>query len=340
LESFDETPVQSGEGKGVEVNSASVPPLLKLGFIREVVSKDGLRVEYELTPLGMQLVADIEDAQRESDEPSREIRLDPRFSSTAFTSKQALTLLNSIKLKTLFEQQHMAKVSLLIPALNEAKNIAALLDKLSVMLPTLAQITVVDGGSTDATVQVATALGATVVLQQGTGKGDALRQAFAGDHAGDMTVIMDADGSNRLEEIPQLAAAIVNGADIAKGSRFLNGGGSTDLSFIRKIGNRLFVSIVNQAWSAEYTDLCYGFMAFRRDALQKLMPLLESTRFQIETEICIKARKLGLKVVEVPSIELQRRHGTSKLRGFHDGLSIAKTILIELFSGLKHSDNP
>ena len=304
--------------------------LLKMGFIRQVESKDGLHEEYELTAAGLQFLADFEDI-----------------------NLQAISVLSSLKLKTLIQQSDMARVSILIPAVNEAENIEALLNKLAVILPGMAETTVLDGGSTDTTVRVATALGATVILQKGTGKGDALRQAFTGDHAGDIILVMDADGSNRPEEVPQLIAAIVNGADIAKGSRFMKGGGSTDLTYIRKIGNKLFISIVNHAWSGEYTDLCYGFMAFRKDALNRLncqnwtinclnancngcyqlLPFLESVNFQIETEICIKARKLGLKVVEIPSIELKRRYGASKLRGFHDSLSIAKVILRELFSG-------
>jgi hypothetical protein len=333
LESLEDIPIQSAEAKTAESivqhlealisvyghrkKKIAVSHLLKMGFIRKVVSNDELRVEYEVTPAGLQFLADYEEV-----------------------NFQAIALLSGLKLKTIVEQSHMARVSLLIPARNEAENIAVLLDKLAAILPGMAEITVIDGGSMDATVHVATALGATVVPQKGTGKGDALRQAFEADHAGDIVVIMDADGSNRPEEVPQLIAAIVNGADIAKGSRFLKGGGSTDLSYIRKIGNKFFTSIVNHAWSGEYTDLCYGFMAFRQDALHKLRPFLESTNFQIETEICIKARKLGLKVVEIPSIELKRRYGTPKLRGFHDSLSIAKVMLRELSSGLKPSENP
>ncbi len=320
-EGLEETPIQSSEARTAKERSLRsrtlrfasertvVSHLLKMGFIRTVVSTDGLP-EYELTPAGMQFLADYEDI-----------------------NFQAIAFLNGLKLKTIVQHSHMARVSILIPALNEAENIEILLNKLAAILPGMAETTVVDGGSTDATVRVATALGATVILQKGAGKGDALRQAFEGDHAGDIIVAMDADGSNRPEEVPQIIAAIVNGADIVKGSRFLKGGGSTDLSYIRKIGNKLFTFIVNHAWSGEYTDLCYGFMAFRQDALQKLMPSLESANFQIETEICIKAQKLGLKVVEIPSIELQRRYGTSKLRGFHDSLSIAKVLLRELFSG-------
>jgi GT2 family glycosyltransferase len=337
-ESVPEISFQRAGAKEVDVNGTIESYLLKMGFIRKVESNDGPRVEYEVTPLGLQFIADYENFQQELDEPLTYTALDLSFNSTAFTS-QAVTLLSDMIPKTLIEQHHMANVSLLMPALNEAKNIAVLLNRLAVILPTIAQITVVDGGSTDATADIATALGATVILQEGTGKGDALRQAFRDNHSDDIVVVMDADGSNRPEEIPQLVAAIVDGADIAKGSRFLKGGGSTDLSYIRKMGNKLFVSLVNHAWSAEYTDLCYGFLAFRLDALKRLVPLLESKHFQIETEICIKARKLGLKVVEVPSGELKRRHGDSKLRGFRDSLRIAKTILDELFSGLKPSDS-
>jgi len=339
VESSAEMPIQSAEVKEAEVNSALLSHLLKMGLIRKIVSTDGLRAAYEVTPTGLQFIADYENIRDEWESP-RDTIPDLRLDSATFTRQQTFTLLASLKLITLLEQRHMARVSLLIPALNEAKNIAVLLKNLATIVPNMAEITVVDGGSVDATVDAATALGASIILQKGTGKGDALRQAFEGEHAGDIVVIMDADGSNRPEEIPELIAAIANGADIAKGSRFLKGGGSTDLSFVRKIGNKVFISIVNHAWSGEYTDLCYGFMAFRRDAVRKLVPLLESKHFQIETEICIKARKLGLKVVEIPSIELKRVHGASKLRGFHDSLRIAKTILRELFSGLKPSDNP
>jgi glycosyltransferase involved in cell wall biosynthesis len=159
-----------------------------------------------------------------------------------------------------------------------------------------------------------------------------MRQGFASAHTGDIIVMMDADGSNRPEEIPLLIEAVVNGADIAKGSRFLRGGGSADLTRVRKIGNKLFISMANLFWSGQYTDLCYGFLAFRKEALTQLAPLLESVHFQLETEICIKSRKLGLKVVEVPSNELKRRHGNSKLRGVNDSISIAKTVCRELFS--------
>jgi glycosyltransferase involved in cell wall biosynthesis len=226
------------------------------------------------------------------------------------------------------ELPDMGRVSVLVPTSNEAKNIAVMLNDLANKLPGINEVVVVDG-SVDNTAQVARTLGARVITQNGKGKGYALRQAFEVDYGGDIIVTVDADGSNRTEEIPRLVEEILKGADVAKGSRFLKGGGSTDLTRIRKIGNRLFIALVNLIWSTDYTDLCYGFVAYRKDSLMRLAPLLESEHFEIETEISIKARKLGLKVVEVPSVELSRRYGKSKLAGLHDSVRIFKTILHE-----------
>jgi glycosyltransferase involved in cell wall biosynthesis len=233
------------------------------------------------------------------------------------------------KPRELVELPDMGRVSVLVPASNEAKNIAVLLNDLTNELPGINEVVVVDR-SIDETAQVARVLGARVIIQNGKGKGAALRQAFEADCGGDIIVTVDADGSNRTEEIPRLVQEIVKGADVAKGSRFLKGGGSTDLTWIRKIGNRLFISLVNLVWSTNYTDLCYGFVAYKKDALMRLAPILEAENFEIETEIFIKAWKLGLKVVEVPSVELKRRYGESSLRGVHDSLRIFRTILHEI----------
>jgi hypothetical protein len=145
--------------------------------------------------------------------------------------------------------------------------------------------------------------------------------------------MMDADGSMNPKEIPLLIKALDSGADLVKASRFLPYGYSEDMSLIRRIGNRFFLSLVNWFWSADYTDLCYGFAAFRKDAIEKLCPYLKSTNFEIETEVFIKAKKLGLKVVEVPSIEFRRRHGKSNLCIFRDGFRILKTIVEEFVNG-------
>ncbi len=221
-------------------------------------------------------------------------------------------------------------VTVIIPALNEEKSIPKVLGELSHL--GYNNILVVDGNSKDKTVKIAKEFGARIIPQNGNGKGDALRQAFNhGSLDTDVVVMLDADGSMNIKEIPVLIDAIRSGADLAKGSRFLKHGYSEDLTTIRRIGNKFFIFLVNLFWSANYTDLCYGFGVFRNDAIKKLYPHLKSKNFEIETEIFIKAQKLGLNVVEVPSIEFKRRHGKTNLSTFLDGFRILQTIINEFF---------
>jgi glycosyltransferase involved in cell wall biosynthesis len=220
-------------------------------------------------------------------------------------------------------------VTVIIPTRNEEKSIAEVIQELNRM--GYDDLLIVDGNSLDRTVEHAKESGANVMVQNGRGKGDALRQAF--NHAdldGDVVVIMDADGSMNPKEVPMLIRALNSGVDLAKGSRFLSHGYSEDLSLTREIGNRFFLLLVNLFWSADYTDLCYGFAAFRRSAMEKLVPRLRSKNFEIETEVFVKAKKLGLKVTEVPSIEFKRQYGKSNLSSFLDGFRILMTIIREL----------
>jgi glycosyltransferase involved in cell wall biosynthesis len=218
-------------------------------------------------------------------------------------------------------------VSVVIPTLNEAQNLPDVLSRIPKIVD---EVIIVDGHSEDDTVEIATKVlpTAKVLMQRSSGKGDALRLAF--EHAkGDIIVQMDADGSMDPLEIEKFAEVTSEGYDIVKGSRYLFGGGSADLSAKRSFGNRMFVTLVNLLFSAKYTDLCYGYMAFRKDALDQLNDALKSDGFQIETEICIKAKKLGLKVSEVPSFEGKRAYGSSRLRLVRDGFRILSIILTE-----------
>lgn len=220
------------------------------------------------------------------------------------------------------------KTAVIVPTLNEEKNINGVIQKLRYLGFT--NILVIDGNSTDRTVAFAERLGVHVIHQNGKGKGNALRQAFNYYGLnGDPIVVMDADGSMNPEELFSLIETLERGADLVKGSRFVSHGGSEDLTLIRRLGNRILVSLVNILWSTRYTDLCYGFAVFKREAIEKLYPHLRSRNFEIETEIFIKAKKLGLKVVEVPSVEMRRKHGKSNLKAYKDGFHILRTILRE-----------
>ncbi|MEE1669563.1 glycosyltransferase family 2 protein [Streptomyces sp. WAC07094] len=216
-------------------------------------------------------------------------------------------------------------VSVVIPAMNEAENLPYVFKTLPEWIH---EVILVDGNSTDDTVQVARDLwpGVKVVGQQGKGKGDALITGFEAC-TGDIIVMVDADGSADGQEIVSYVSALVSGADFAKGSRFANGGGTSDMTPIRKLGNRVLCAIVNAKFGARYTDLCYGYNAFWRHCLDKIE--LDCTGFEVETLMNIRVVKAGLKVQEIPSHEYLRIHGASNLRAVRDGLRVLKVILQE-----------
>ena len=213
----------------------------------------------------------------------------------------------------------------MIPALNEAENLPHVLATLPA---DTWELVLVDGHSVDGTSTVAREHypAVKVVGQPGRGKGDALRAGFSAC-SGDVIVMMDADGSTDGAEIERFVAALVDGADYAKGSRFMDGGGSEDITFLRRVGNRLLCGLVNVLFGTSYTDLCYGYNAFRRSALAAIMP--DCRGFEVETLLNVRAAKAGLRVVEVPSIEHLRIHGESKLHPVRDGLRVLRTILRE-----------
>jgi hypothetical protein len=121
-----------------------------------------------------------------------------------------------------------------------------------------------------------------------------------------------------------------HGADFAKGSRFAPGGGSADITAMRRAGNLALVYLVNVLFRTRYTDLCYGFNAFWTRCLPKLA--VDSDGFEVETLLNIKAARSGLKVAEVPSFERGRLHGLSNLRAWPDGLRVLRTVLSEYLS--------
>lgn len=216
-------------------------------------------------------------------------------------------------------------VSVVIPAMNEALNLPYLLPQ---MPPGVGEIIIVDGNSTDGTAEAARAIRSDVriVHQSGKGKGDALRAGFAAA-TGDIVVMLDADGSMSPREIPRYIEALANGADVVTGSRLMAGGGSADFTPLRKWGNDGLRFAFGKLYGIQYTDLCYGYMAFWRHALDKME--LDCDGFEIETLINVRAAKAGLRVKEVPSIEARRLHGESNLRTFRDGFRVLRTLLLE-----------
>jgi glycosyltransferase involved in cell wall biosynthesis len=218
-----------------------------------------------------------------------------------------------------------ARISVVIPAKNEARNIGWVLERLPVWVD---EVVLVDGRSTDRTIEVARAIRPDIVVVQDDepGKGAAIRAGIAAA-TGDFVVMLDADGSMDPSEIEAFVSLLYRGHDLVKGSRFLPGGGTADMSILRSAGNRALVVLGNLLFGVAYTDLCYGFAAFRRDRILSLE--LDAVGFEIETQLFLRATRQRLEVTESPSFEAPRRFGTSNLNTFRDGWRVLMTILGE-----------
>ncbi|MCX4756628.1 glycosyltransferase family 2 protein [Kitasatospora purpeofusca] len=216
-------------------------------------------------------------------------------------------------------------VSLVVPARNEARNIPWVFEQIPHCVD---EVILVDGSSSDATVPMARHCLPTVrsVAQRGPGKGNALRTGFAAA-TGEYIVMIDADGSMWPGEIPHFLHFLDHGYDFVKGSRCIGGGGSLDLTRVRSLGNRALLTVANRLYDARLTDLCYGYCAFRRSFLDALD--LRSTGFEIEAEMIAHALRSGLRIAEVPSLELPRRSGRSHLHAVADGRRVLRTLITE-----------
>jgi len=230
-------------------------------------------------------------------------------------------------------------VSVVVPCLNEERNLPYVFGR---MPEDIDQVVLVDGGSTDRTVERARELmpAIEVVHQTRRGKGNALVCGFAACTS-DIIVMLDADGSTDPGEIPAFIRALTDGADFAKGSRFSEGGDSEDITRIRRLGNDGLNLAVNILFHTKFSDLCYGYNAFWRWVVPYLdLPnmdiparsdggMLWGDGFEIETLINVRAAALELRVAEVASVEAARLHGVSNLNAVSDGIRVSRTILRE-----------
>jgi glycosyltransferase involved in cell wall biosynthesis len=237
------------------------------------------------------------------------------------------------------------KVTVVIPALNEARNLPHVFSKLP---PGLHEVIIVDGNSVDNTVATARRLrpDVRIITQNRSGKGNALACGFAAA-TGDVIVMVDADGSADPAEIPRFVRALLDGADFAKGTRFAHGGGSCDITHLRRLGNRVLSGLVNLLCRTHYSDLCYGYNAFWRCHVPVFgldadtdIPAGSGVRlwgdgFEVETLINLRVVRAGLVVREVASYEHSRIHGVSNLNAVGDGWRVLRTIFAEHYCHLR-----
>lgn len=178
-----------------------------------------------------------------------------------------------------------------------------------------ARVVVMDGHSTDDTVERSRRAGAEVFEDPGAGKGAAIR-ASLGLVTEPVVVFMDADGSHDPDDIPRLAEPVLADAtDLCVGSRFTGGSEELSMTFgqlVRTIGNIAMNVAINERWNVQLTDTLNGFRAARRRALVAVG--LRADIHTIEQEMVMKMLLAGYRVMNVPTHEYPRRYGDSHIR--------------------------
>jgi glycosyltransferase involved in cell wall biosynthesis len=239
-------------------------------------------------------------------------------------------------------------VGIVIPTMNEAANLPYVLP----LIPdSVDEVVLVDGGSTDGTVEVARRLrpDIRVVQQHARGKGAALSAGLCAVRS-QIAVMLDADGSMDPREIPAFVGALVAGADLAKGSRYAAGAVTHDITRLRHVGNWALKTAVNVLYHQRWTELAYGYAAMWTDILDPLgireiddvevapEKLGYGHGFEIETLLFCRAVRTGLRVVEIPGIEFDRIFGDTHLDTFRDGWRALHALYIERFGVRRRVD--
>ncbi len=192
---------------------------------------------------------------------------------------------------------------------------------------------VIDGGSTDGTVEFFTERGVPVVRQEVRGRGEAFR--LAGEQAtGEALVFFSPDGNEDPSDIPGLFDLLDQGYDLAIASRFLPGARNDEDGKrlpTRKWANQLFTLAVRLLWRTEISDTINGFRAIRRQRLLELRT--DASGFAIEYQISIRAAKRGFRIAEIPTIEGDRIGGRSTAGSLPTGLAVLRVLWRELARG-------
>lgn len=230
------------------------------------------------------------------------------------------------------------KISVIVPVKNEAQSLQQVLNDIPHFVD---EVIVVDGHSKDSTFLLAESHSRVtrVLSQYSQGKGAALSAGFA-VATGDLIAIIDADGSMNPNEMSSFISYFPE-FDIVKGSRYLDGAGSSDLTRIRSFGNQILTKIANVLFNQKWTDMAYGYVVFTREAVQSLAltnydqlgSLLGHKSygqgFEIETLMLCRAARRRMKILEIPSFENARIAGSSNLNAMRDGIRVLIALIVE-----------
>ncbi|HYM40904.1 MAG TPA: glycosyltransferase family 2 protein [Thermoplasmata archaeon] len=237
------------------------------------------------------------------------------------------------------------EVIILVPALDEERGIGNVLDTIPFQelqdMGCEVSVLVVDGESTDATREIAEEKGAHVFVQSGRGKGNGVRQAFGrivrhqSDarclHHRQSVIMVDADGTYPVEDIPLILDALRAGNDVVMGSRLLGKIETGAMTGLNEFGNRMLSLLARVLFGAPVTDVCTGMWGFSEEFLQQCE--LQAKGFELEAEIFASAALLGARITEVP-IDYRVRHGEPKMIPIRTGAQIAWCLLRKRFESV------
>jgi dolichol-phosphate hexosyltransferase len=224
--------------------------------------------------------------------------------------------------------------TIIIPARNEEKTIEIVLKDVKDMTNDLI---VIDGHSTDGTAEIARKYNARLILDNGLGKGDAIRIGL-NEARLPVTVFIDADGSHDPKDIVKLVNPILHDKfDMVMGSRML--GGSDELfgsisEVIRLMGSLIISLSINYRFGVRFTDFQNGFRAIKTEVGRNLG--LRSNITTIEQEMAMKCLHYGYRITEVPTHEYKRKGGVSKI----NVMRVAHRYVWSLISGIAKPVNP
>ncbi|MGI9104557.1 MAG: dolichyl-phosphate beta-glucosyltransferase [Terriglobales bacterium] len=225
------------------------------------------------------------------------------------------------------------RYSIVIPAYNEERRIAATIEHILKQIAernVRAEIIVVDDGSSDRTASVVLwyrrkTYKVKLLRVEHQGKGSAVRHGVNAAH-GEIIFLCDADMHEAFEEAEKLEAALLLGADIAIGSRWVGEVKSVDTQpLYRRVCGRIFNFMTHTILGLNYRDTQCGLKAFTRDAARELFAYQTIDGWGFDPELLFVARRLGYKVAEV-GITLQHDYSSSKFRPLHDGFITFKEL--------------